>query len=391
MTFTLWLLVVAIAIGLGLAIRRYVTERKETARVRALFSRYVAPPIVDQILRRKDPRLFEGHASYVTVMVCRIWNFSHIAESLAPEETLRYLNEIYTLAGSAIQKHKGMIDRFTGDGVVGVFGTPVADPFHEEHAVRCALDLVRYVDAMGKRWTAAGRRPVTIGIGISSGNVVAGDAGFQGRREYAIVGVEALVAQRLQEASVDLGASILVSNATYKAIEGTFTCVPIPRVPLRGMRRVEDTWVVRGLARHADDDVLLLPSPRTFQRTTITDPTVAAPPPTPPVPIAEPRTPPEPKPRAVVPTPAADAPLLTRPARLPFADFRPVDDPPAALQPRRRRMFTPDDGAFPGSDTIPLPELSVRGTRGASARPEFPEPPAPRAQYEDSDGPPLPL
>ncbi len=384
MTATLWLLIVAIAVGLFFAIRRYLAERKETARVRALFSRYVAPPVVDELLRRKDPRLFEGQSSYVTILVCRIWNFAHVAEELSPEETLRYLNEIYTLAGSALQKHKGMIDRFTGDGVVGIFGAPVADPFHEEHAVRCALDLVRYVDAMAKRWIGAGRKPIHIGIGISSGRVVAGDAGFQGRREYAIVGVESLVAQRLQEASVDLGASILISSATYKAVEGIFTTVPVARVPLRGMRRVEDAYVIRGLARHAGDDGLLLPPPRSFQRTTIAE----APPP---AAAAEHAAPPTQAPEVKTPTPVAKVPpLLTRPARLPLADLRPVDDPPEALQPRRRRMFSPDNGAIPG-DAIPLPELRLLTGRTDAARAEFPEPPSPPAHYEDSDGPPLPL
>jgi class 3 adenylate cyclase len=402
MTIALWLVVLAAVVGLVFVVRHLLAERKETARVRALFSRYVAPPVVDELLRRKNPRLFEGQSSYVTIMVCRIWNFSHVAEELTPEETLRYLNEIYTLAGSALHKHRGMIDRFTGDGVVGVFGAPVADPFHEEHAVRCALDLVRYVDAMGKRWLAAGRKPISIGIGISSGRVVAGDAGFQARREYAVVGVEALVAQRLQEVSVDLGAAILISNATYKAVSEIFASVAIPRVPLRGMRRVEDAWVIRGLARHAGEAELLLPAPRFFQRTTIAEaqpPEPAAPPqPQPPAAPgpqgtaaaaaaavnAEP-----PKPRTARPAVKA-TPLLTRPARLPLADTRPVDTPAPPLTPRRRRLFSPDAGAN-DSEPIPLPELRLMTGRADAAHAEFPEPPGPPVHYEDSDGPPLPL
>src|ERR1035441_9779729 len=72
---------------------RYQAEQHEGARVRALFSRYVAPPVVEELLRRKDPRLYTGRSLYATIVVCRIWNFAGFAETLTAEQTLRYLNE----------------------------------------------------------------------------------------------------------------------------------------------------------------------------------------------------------------------------------------------------------------------------------------------------------
>src|SRR5579875_1084368 len=124
--------------GLLLAWRRWRADLREHARVRATFARYVAPSVVDMLLARKDERLFTGRAVRATVLVCRIRDFARFIEPLAPEETLRYLNEFYGLAGTAIQRNRGIIDSFLGDGIIGVFGVPLDNPTQEEDAVEAA-------------------------------------------------------------------------------------------------------------------------------------------------------------------------------------------------------------------------------------------------------------
>src|SRR5271170_6637682 len=83
-------------------VRRWRTEQAELRRVRSTFSRYVPPTIVEELLSRKDERLFTGRDIRATILVCRIWNFSHIMQDLSPEHTLRYLNEFYAMAGASI-------------------------------------------------------------------------------------------------------------------------------------------------------------------------------------------------------------------------------------------------------------------------------------------------
>ena len=239
------LALVALA-GLSVALRRWRVEYREAARVRATFARYVAPSVVDLLLARKDERLFTGRAVRATILVCRIRDFAHFIEPLTPEQTLRYLNELYGLAGTAIQRHRGVIDSFLGDGIVAVFGVPLENPTQEDDALQAALDIVRHVVAMRERWAKQNRKAFTVGIGVNTGEVIAGDAGFRDRREFTVVGSEATLAHRLQEAAFALNAFIVAAHATCESLAAEYRLVPLRGVPLPGIRRLLDAYVVRG-------------------------------------------------------------------------------------------------------------------------------------------------
>jgi len=252
--------------------QRVLAAQRETARVRGIFSRYVSPIIVDELLERRDPRAFSAKSGYATVLVCRIWNFALFAEQLEHEETLRYLNEFYTVAGRSIQKHRGMVDKFLGDGISGAFGFPLEDPLQEEHAIRAAIDIIRLVDGLNQRWVREGRKPLRVGIGINSGNVVAGEVGYPQRREYTVVGLPAIVATRVQERTEPMSAYIIVTESTIEPVRTMFINVSAGTVPLRGMKRNEKCYVIRGLAKPEEKDNLLLPPPQAFPRTRVDDP-----------------------------------------------------------------------------------------------------------------------
>ncbi len=318
----------AVALALaGVAVyeifRRYARAREESRRVRELFSRYVPPQVVEGLLARKDPRLFEAHEYYGTIVSCRIRNYALFAENLTPEETLRYLNEFHAIAGNAIGSHGGMIESLRGDGITGVFGVLIDKPFQEERALRACLDIVRMVSAMNARWQAQERQPFDVTIGVNSGKIVAGDVGFQQRREYAIVGNPAQVAARLQEAAEDLNAYVLASASTFDPVADLFVGVPASTVPLRGLKRLAQAYIVRGLTKDANDR-LRVPAERHFARTVVlgTPEAETSPPPPPP--------PPSPHP----PEPAMPA-------------FSSVDDEAPAMPPPPPLIGTYEDGQGP--------------------------------------------
>jgi class 3 adenylate cyclase len=357
-------LVVLVALGgvagCAVAWRRWRAERRELARVRGTFARYVAPSVVDVLLARKDERLFTGSAVRATVLVCRIRNFAHFIEPLSPEETLRYLNEFYGLAGTAIQRHRGIIDSFLGDGIVGVFGVPLDNPTQEDDALQAALALVRHVVAMRKRWERQNRKPFTIGIGINTGRMIAGDAGYRDRREFTVVGSEATFAHRLQEAAFALNAFIVASRATCESLASEYKLVPVSGVPLPGVRRLLDAFVVR--ARLRGGEQFTVPSDALVETTiepdaafggatadTSASTTVA------PQPAAAAATAPEPEPPLARPRPRPSTATATATATTARG--------PAFPELKHGWMFPQDD-----------------------AQPILPEPPPPRATYEDRGG-----
>jgi class 3 adenylate cyclase len=350
-------------VGLIIVGLRYRAEQREGARVRALFSRYVAPPIVDELLRRKDPRLYTGRSLHATIVVCRIWNFAGFAETLTAEETLRYLNEFFALAGTSIQKHRGMIDKFLGDGIIGVFGVPLEDPSAEEHALHAALDIVRLVDAMDRRWRAQGRRSFQVGIGINSGEVIAGDAGFHERREFTVVGPHTLFAARLQEATHELRASVVADASTIAPVRHLFSVVPLTGHPLPGLKRLADAYIVLGVLH--ESDALAMPDAASFRQTKV-DPLPAA---------------------TALPKAAPVAPRVSPlPPDIPLMPRIELSDPTAPLKKRRRPIESAHDAAFA------LPEFRPSGRFDAAFdAPIFPDPPGPRTAYEDDEGPPIQL
>ncbi|HTU83360.1 MAG TPA: adenylate/guanylate cyclase domain-containing protein [Candidatus Acidoferrales bacterium] len=343
--------------------RRYYGERAEHRRVVALFSRYVPPPVVADLLARRDPRLFSAREYYATVVHCRIRNFALFTESLSPEETLQYLNEFYTIVGKATQRHRGMIESLRGDTVVAVFGVLLEETFQEERALRASLDVMRMVKAMESRWAEQNRRAFTVGIGVNSGKIVAGDTGFEHRREFAIVGNPADVAARLEQASEELNATVVASEKTYDVVRELFVGVPTSSLPLPGLRRLHSAYIIRGLTKRATEDrKLTLPSQRAFARTVVEndeDPLERV--------VAEP-----------VPDPMPPQPSRVDAARAPA---NAVDERSSA------------------SAIVERPSYSFKGIEPSKQRfssfdadePALPEPPAAASTYEDDQGPPVQL
>ena len=348
--------------------QRVIAAQRETVRVRSIFSRYVSPNILDELLERRDARAFTAKSGYATVLVCRIWNFALFAEQMEHEETLRYLNDFYTVAGRSIQKHRGMVDKFLGDGISGAFGFPLEDPLQEEHAIRAAVDIIRLVDGMNQRWVREGRKPLRVGIGINSGNVVAGEVGYPQRREYTVVGLPAIVASRVQERTEPMSAYIIVTESTLEPVRTMFINVSAGTVPLRGMKRNEKCYVIRGLAKPEEKDSLLLPPPQAFPRTRIDDPIegqstfdkrIAGLPERDPD-LSQPREFSEPQPRAPLPKAAPPPPK------------RRVPPPPLT----KKRLDIPETAGFGAYDNSPA----------------LPDPIAAEGYYEDDSGrPPLKL
>ena len=228
---------------------------------------------------------------------------------------------------------------------------------------------MRLVNVMQQKWTQQGRRPLRVGVGVNTGLVIAGDAGFASRREYTIVGPDVTLAHRLQAATFDLNAYIVAARSTTEAVEDLYNLVPISGIPLNGVRALMDASIVRGRKRN---DSLILPKAEAFANTVIDEHVDDFLEPQEVVPFDDPA-------KAIAPPPAPVATQTAMPA--------PPPNPTPPLQTRRRPRSNEDLASF-GFD---LPELRMPVAFGGDEGPIMPDPPPPRATYEDNDGPPLPL
>jgi adenylate cyclase len=226
--------VTALRFGQETAQRR--RERAERMKVIDLFGRYVAPEVVGRMVASPDEVRIGGERRELTILFSDIFGFTGISEKLPPERLASLLNEYLGEATVAIQDNRGMLDKYIGDAVMALFGVPLDDPKHAEHALRAALAKLEAIDVVNRRWAATGEldEPLRVGIGINSGIAVVGNMGSAVRFEYTALGDEVNLASRIEGLTRKYDVDCLVSEATRDAVGQAFSFREVDRVQVKG-------------------------------------------------------------------------------------------------------------------------------------------------------------
>jgi adenylate cyclase len=207
--------------------------------LRDTFSRYVSPELCEEILKNPGLLALGGRRQEVTVLFADIRNFTSMSETMAPEAVVEVLNTYFTEMVDLVFRFQGTLDKFVGDALMAVFGVPLPLPQAASRAVECALAMQRHLRQM----QAAGLTPIQgMRIGINTGEAIVGNIGSHRRMDFTVVGDAVNVAARLQELAKEVEADTLVSEATFKALEGRFEAVPEPAVVLRGRKEATVTY-----------------------------------------------------------------------------------------------------------------------------------------------------
>jgi adenylate cyclase len=215
--------------NLAVAINEMAKGLEEHERLKLGFVRYVSKPIMEQILS-SDINL-KGERRKITVLFSDIRDFTAFSERVDPEEVVSLLNEYFEEMFKIIFAHNGTVDKIIGDGIMVEFGAPLDDLFQEQNAIQTAMEMQKALNALSDRWQAKGKPRLKMGIGIHSGPAIVGNIGTEQRVDYTAIGDTVNVASRLESATKDWNASILVSGATANKVEGLF---PLRRLgPIR--------------------------------------------------------------------------------------------------------------------------------------------------------------
>lgn len=190
----------------------------ERDRVRDLLDKNVSPEVAAQLLR--DGAALGGELREVTILFADLRGFTTLSEQLAAPELVALLNRYFDRMSPAIEASGGVIDKFVGDAIMALFGAPVAQSDSADRAVAAALAMEAALAALNRELAAEGRAPLSIGIGINTGLVVAGNIGSQRRRNYSVIGDGVNIAARLQALTrtPEYRTSIILSAATVAAL-----------------------------------------------------------------------------------------------------------------------------------------------------------------------------
>jgi len=169
-----------------------------------------------------------------TVMFSDIRGFTALVESLLADETIGLLNTYYRLMFDAISGHGGVVNQMIGDGLMAIFGAPLPLPEPSLAAVRAALDMARMIDVYNLERVGLGKAPIRIGIGIATGEMVAGYTGTLQRATYTCIGDTVNLAARLEAHTKEAGHGILVDGDTQAALAGRVRTLPLGEVLFKG-------------------------------------------------------------------------------------------------------------------------------------------------------------
>ncbi len=178
-----------------------------------------------------------GRRVQASVMFSDIRGFTALVESQPPEETIELLNTWYTLMFDAISGQGGVVNQMIGDGLMAIFGAPLPLPDPRDAplaAVRAALDMSEMIALLNAERATEGKAPIAIGIGIASGEVIAGYTGTRERATYTCVGDTVNLAARLEQHTKACARTILVDGTTQAALGGRIATEALEPVVLRG-------------------------------------------------------------------------------------------------------------------------------------------------------------
>jgi adenylate cyclase len=184
-------------------------------RLRDALGRYVSPEVAARVER--NPGDLEGERRQVSILFTDLRGFTTLSERMAPEQMAARLTEYFDAMTSAIFVRRGMVNDFIGDAILAVFGAPLDDPEHARHAILSALAMTETLGKLNERWSSEGLPPLRMGVGIHTGEVFAGNVGRAGKVKYAVVGDTVNLASRVEGLNKEMGTTMLVTEATYRA------------------------------------------------------------------------------------------------------------------------------------------------------------------------------
>ena len=237
------LLAMAIALFGGTAYR-YFIEDAEKRKVSRLFGRYVSRDVYEQLMANPGLAELGGRRREMTVLFSDIRGFTSITEKGDPDELVAQLNEYFTRMVEIVFAHGGTVDKFVGDMVMALFGAPVDDDEHGDHAVAAAVDMVAALAELNTRWAAEGRVALDIGIGINSGDMIAGNIGSSAIMSYTVIGDNVNLGSRLESLNKDYRSRIIISEATRTRLKKSYEIRPLGGVVVKGKTRPVEIFEV---------------------------------------------------------------------------------------------------------------------------------------------------
>jgi adenylate cyclase len=219
-------------LGFMLVIENLERERE----LRRTMSRYLSNEVIDRLIQDSGEAL-GGTAQVATTLFSDIRGFTALSESLGPAGTVSMLNEYFSYMEDVLSNRSGIIDKYVGDAVMAVFGLPFPSEADAPNAVQAACDMMQVLGLLNQRRAASSAGLIRIGVGIATGNVIAGNIGSPKRMDFTVIGDPVNLASRIEGLTKLYGADILICEATRSRLTTPLKQRRLDVVRVRGQHR----------------------------------------------------------------------------------------------------------------------------------------------------------
>jgi len=213
--------------------------------VKDLMGKYLSKQVADRILEGDSEGALAGVRKEVSVLFADVRGFTTYSEQHDPELVTKSLNEYFEVMVDVIAVHEGVLDKYIGDGLMVVFGAPMAQEDHARRAVITALEMQAALQSLNLKRLQRGDDAINIGIGVNTGLAISGNLGSLKRMEFTVIGDTVNTAARL-ESNAKQG-QILIGRKTYEKVKDLIECESLGSIPVKGKAEPVEVWWLKGL------------------------------------------------------------------------------------------------------------------------------------------------
>lgn len=231
----------------GNVVHTTLTERRERVRIKKSWQQYMSKDVIDAMLSSGELPTYGGERKELTILFSDIRGFTTFSEKHSADVVVKKLQEYLTDMVDVIFQYKGTLDKFVGDEIMAVFGAPYFYKEHAEKACYTALEMMKRLGHIQKKWSANNEDYFNIGIGINSGKVISGNLGASQHFDYTVIGDEVNLGARLEGANKQYGTAIIISESTYKLVKKKAKVRELDLVRVKGKKKPVRIFELRAM------------------------------------------------------------------------------------------------------------------------------------------------
>ncbi|MGE4299173.1 MAG: CHASE2 domain-containing protein [Desulfovibrionaceae bacterium] len=218
----------------GVWLHKYVTEGRQRQFIKAAFSQYLSPQVIEQLMEHPERLKLGGERRVLSIFFSDLQGFTSLSEGLEPEELTALLNEYLTAMTAIIQEEGGTIDKYEGDAIIAFWNAPLDMADHGARAMRAAMRCHARLDAMRPAIRQRIGKDLFMRIGLNTGPAIVGNLGSDTRFDYSMLGDAVNLASRLEGANKAFGTYCMISDATRQAMDNAYPCRELARLAVAG-------------------------------------------------------------------------------------------------------------------------------------------------------------